>query len=54
LLLLDILRGWPIFYFGGMISCGDRSCCQNGVAKNFKRRCCKHIFFQMDGEAIGG
>jgi hypothetical protein len=52
--LLDILRGWPIFDFGGVIGRGGCSCRRNRMAKNLKRRCCKHTFSQIDGEAIGG
>ncbi len=43
--LLDILRGWAIFNFGGVIGRGGRSCRRNCVAKNFKRRGCKNTIF---------
>jgi hypothetical protein len=35
--LFDVLRGWAIFDFGGVISCGGRSCHRNRVSKNFER-----------------
>jgi hypothetical protein len=53
--LFDVLRGWAIFDFGGMIGGGGRSCRQNPVSKNFQGGCCgKKFFFQVYGEAIGG
>jgi hypothetical protein len=52
--LFDVLRGWAIFDFGGVISHGGRSCHQNLVSKNFKGGCCENTFFPVYGEAIGG
>jgi hypothetical protein len=54
LLLFDILRGWAIFDFSGVIGRGGHSRHQNPVSKDLKRRCCKNTFFQVDGETIGG
>ncbi len=52
--LFYILKGWAIFYFGGVIGRGGRSCRRNGVSKNFKRRCCENTFFKVNGKTIGG
>jgi hypothetical protein len=43
--LLDILRGWVIFDFGGVIGRWGCSCHRNRVAKNFKGGGCKNTFF---------
>jgi hypothetical protein len=52
--LVDILRGWAIFGFGGVISRWGCSRRRNPVSKNFKGECCKKTFFQVDGEVIAG
>ncbi len=51
--LFDVLRGWAVFNFGGMIGRGGRSCRQDLVSKNFKGGCCENTFFQVYGKAIG-
>jgi hypothetical protein len=43
--LFDILRGWAIFYFGGVISSGGGSRRRNLLSKNLKRGGCKYTFF---------
>jgi hypothetical protein len=52
--LLDILRRWAIFYLVNVIGRMGCSCRRDHVAKDLKRRCCKHTFFQIYCETIGG
>ncbi len=33
--LFDILRGWAVFDFGGVIGRGGQSCCRDHVSKDF-------------------
>jgi hypothetical protein len=51
--LFDVLRGWEIFDFGGMIGLWGCSCRRNLVSKNSREGVAKFTFFQIDGEAIG-
>ena len=51
--LLDVLRGWAVFDFGGVIDPRGRSCRRNRVSKNFKRGGCKNTFFQVNCQTIG-
>jgi hypothetical protein len=50
----DILRGWAVFYFSGVIGHGGRSRRGIPVSKDLKGRCRKNTFFQVDNKAIGG
>jgi hypothetical protein len=51
--LLDVLRGWAILDFAGVIGRGGRSCRRNRVAKNFEGRGCKNTLFQVNCQTIG-
>jgi hypothetical protein len=52
--LFDVLRGWAIFDFGGMIERWGHSCRQNPVSKNFKGGVAKTHFSKLMAKAIGG
>jgi hypothetical protein len=51
--LFDVLKGWEIFDFGGVIGLWGCSCRRNLVSKNSREGVAKFMFFQIDGEAIG-